>query len=97
VVVGLARVVIHIPAAQSLKDKRQILKSLVAQVQQKFQLSVAEVDRHDQWQIGVIGLACVSTDSAHADEVIGRAVHFIASRRIEAQLLEYETEIVHAL
>lgn len=96
-VVGLARVVVHIPSARSLKDKRQVLRSLIAQVQQRFQLSVAEVDRQDQWQIGVIGLACVSTDSSHADEILARAVSFISGRRMDAEVLEYETELVHAL
>jgi uncharacterized protein YlxP (DUF503 family) len=66
-------------------------------VQQRFQLSVAEVDRQDQWQIGVIGLACVSSDSAHADQVIARAVNFLSGRRHDAEVLEYETELVHAL
>lgn len=97
VVIGIARVVLHIPASQSLKDKRQVLKSLIAQVQRQLQVAAAEVDEHDQWQVGVIGLACVSTSSAHADQVIARAVNYLASRNLEAQVLDYETEIIHAL
>ncbi len=95
-VVGVARIVLHIPGSQSLKDKRQVLKSLIAQVQRQFQLSAGEVDRQDQWQIGVIGLACVSTSGGHADEVIARAVSFISSRSVDALVLDYETEIIHA-
>lgn len=96
-VVGTARVVLHLPACQSLKDKRQVLKSLISQVQRQFQLAVAEVDRQDQWQIGVIGLACVSTTPAHADEVIARAVNFIGSSKVDADLLDYQTEIISGL
>ncbi len=96
-VVGVARVVVHIPTSQSLKDKRQVLKSLIAQVQQRFQLSVAEVDRQEQWQIGVLGLACVSTSAGHADQVMARALSFLEGRRGDAQILDYETEILHAL
>ncbi|GAC1334796.1 MAG: DUF503 domain-containing protein [Chloroflexota bacterium] len=96
-IVGVARVVLHLPSSQSLKDKRQVLKSLIAQVQNQFHIAIAEVDRHDQWQVGVLGLSCVSTAAAHADEVLARAISFIASRRIEADILDYETEIVHAL
>jgi uncharacterized protein YlxP (DUF503 family) len=96
-VIGVARVVLHIPASQSLKDKRQVVKSLIAQVQRQFQVAAAEVERQDQWQIGVIGLACISTSAGHADEVIARAVGFLASRNADAELLDYETEIIHAL
>lgn len=95
-VVGVARVVLFLGASRSLKDKRQILKSLIAQAQNQFQVAVAEVERHDQWQIGVLGIAYVSTSSGHADEVIARTVNFIASRKVEAEMLEFETEVIHA-
>ena len=94
--VGVARVVLFLGASRSLKDKRQILKSLIAQAQNQFQVAVAEVERHDQWQIGVLGIAYVSTSSGHADEVIARTVNFIASRKFEAEMLEFETEVIHA-
>jgi uncharacterized protein YlxP (DUF503 family) len=94
-VIGVARVVLQIPAAQSLKDKRQIIKSLLAQVQREFRIAAGEVDLHDQWQVAVIGLSCVSTSASHADEVLAKAVNFLNGRRIEAELADYETEIIH--
>jgi uncharacterized protein len=97
VVIGVARVVLHLPSSRSLKDKRQVMKSLMAQVQRQYHIAAAEVERHDQRQIGVIGLACVSTSAGHADEIMARAVDFITSRIAEAAMLEYETEIIHAL
>ena len=96
-VIGTARLVLHLPDSHSLKDKRRVVKSLLAQVQRKFQVAAAEVDQHDQWQIGVLGIAYVSTSAGHADEVIARAVNFISSRVAEADLLEYQTEVIHAL
>lgn len=96
-VIGTARVVLRIPGAQSLKDKRQVMKSVLAQVKREFQIAAAEVERQDQWQIGVIGLACVSTSASHADEVIARAVSFIGGRRLDTEMLEVETETIHAL
>jgi uncharacterized protein YlxP (DUF503 family) len=94
-VVGVARVVLHMPASHSLKDKRQVMKSLIAQVQQRFQIAAAEVEQQEQWQVGVIGLACVSNSAAHADEIIARAVGFLESRRTDAQVLDYATETLH--
>jgi uncharacterized protein YlxP (DUF503 family) len=96
-VIGTARVVLHLPASGSLKDKRQVVKSLLAQVQREFHVAAAEVEEQDRIQLAVLGLACVSTDARHADEVIAKAVHFVQRRATEAELLDYATEIVHAL
>ena len=96
-VIAVARVELHIPASQSLKDKRQVLKSLLAQVQRQFQISAAEVDAHDLLQRGVLGLACVSNDARHADAVIARAVAFLSSSKHEVNLLDYQTEVLHVM
>jgi uncharacterized protein YlxP (DUF503 family) len=96
-VVGVARVTLHLPASQSLKDKRQVVRSILAQVIDRFEVAASEVDRHDQWQIAVIGIACISTAASHADERIAKTVGFIASRKLDAEVLDYETEIIHAL
>lgn len=94
-VVGVARVVLHIPEAHSLKEKRQVLKSVLAQVQREFRLAAAEVERQDDWQMAVIGLSCISTSAAHADEILARAVSFISSRHLDAVLADFETETIH--
>lgn len=58
--IGVARYDIFIPEARSLKDKRRVLRSITAKVQQKFQVSVAEVDYQDLWQRAGVGISCVS-------------------------------------
>jgi uncharacterized protein YlxP (DUF503 family) len=95
-VIGAARVTLHIPGARSLKDKRQIVKSILAQVQREYRLAAAEVDRQDDWQVAVLGLTCVSTSAAHADEILAHAVRFISSRHFDAVLADFETETIHA-
>lgn len=94
-VVAVARIAIHLPASESLKDKRQIVKSLLAQVQRQFGVAAAEVEHHDRLQLGVLGLACVSTDAAHADSVLAHAVDFLKSSRHPTDLLDYQTEVIH--
>jgi|SRR5947209_4175797 len=94
-VIAVARISLHLPASQSLKDKRQIVKSLLAQVQRQFGVAAAEVDHHDRLQLGVLGLACVSTDAGHADSVLAHAVDFLGSSRHGADLLDYQTEVMH--
>lgn len=94
-VIGVARVSLHIPESMSLKDKRQVMKSLLAQVQREYHLSAAEVDEHDIHRIGVIGLAVVSTEAGYADAMLCRAVAFLENSKHAAQLLDYQTEIIH--
>lgn len=96
-VIGVARVTLHIPGARSLKDKRQVVKSLIPQIQRQFGVTIAEVERQDHWQLAVIGVAYISNSAAHADEVIAKAVNALAETRGDAELLDYDTEVVHAL
>lgn len=96
-VIGAARLSIHIPSSRSLKDKRHVVKPLIAQVQQEFRVSAAEVGEQDRWQLAILGLACVSADASHADEVIAKAVAFVGARLRDGELLGYETELIHAL
>lgn len=96
-VIGAGRVVLSMPANHSLKDKRSIMRSALAQIQHRFTVSAAEVERQDQWQIGVIGFSCVSSDAAHADSVLGSVIRYLESARLDAEVLEARTELLHVL
>jgi hypothetical protein len=77
--VALGTVELHLPGIASLKDKRQILKSVKEKVRHRFEVSIAEVDHHDSWQRAVLAVACVSHDSRHANEVVDKAMDFITA------------------
>ena len=96
-VIGAGRVVLHMPANHSLKDKRSIMKAALAQIQHRFSVSAAEIERHDQWQAGVIGFSCVSSEAAHADSVLGSVVRYLEHSGLEAELIDVQTELLHAL
>ena len=68
---------LHLPDVGSLKGKRQALKGLLQRVRQRFEISVAEVDHQDAWQLATVALACVSGDARHANEVVSKAMDFI--------------------
>ena len=69
-IVGVRSWELHLPACQSLKDKRRIVKSLKDRLHQKFGVSAAEVDHQDLWQRALIAAAVVSGDARHAEEVL---------------------------
>lgn len=91
--IGTAQITLHAPWVHSLKEKRMEVKSLIARVQNKFNVSVAEVDEQDIHQLAVLGVACVVGTAAQADSVIDHVIAFIESST-EAQITEIEREIL---
>lgn len=96
-IVGVARVTLMLPAAHSLKEKRGVLKSLLARLQNRFNVSAAEVGAHEAWGTAVVGLTCVSTSARHADEMLAAAVRFIEQHGADYYVADVETETLHAL
>ena len=82
------------PDADSLKDKRQVSRSLTSRIQNQFNVSVAEVEDNDLRQRLTLGVCCVSNDSAHANQVLSRVVSFVEDSRRDVELLDYELEII---
>ncbi|MBI1886250.1 MAG: DUF503 domain-containing protein [Chloroflexi bacterium] len=95
--VGLCRLWLRLPENHSLKGKRQVIKSLAARLHNKFNVSVAEVDDHDRWQMISLGVSCVTTSERHAHEMLSSIVAFVQAERLDAELVDYRTEVVHAL
>ena len=94
-IVGTARITLYLPENYSLKDKRQDLRSLLERVTNQFHVAAAEVGAQDTWQSAVIGIAYVSSDARHADEVLAKVVSFLESNLPEGGLEDYEIELLH--
>ena len=94
--VGACRITLRLPENDSLKGKRQVVKSLVTRLHSRFNVSVAEVDNNESWQIASLGVTCVSNSSRHANEVVSKVVAFIERGRLNAEVLDYEVELLQA-
>ena len=92
--VGVCMVRLRLPENSSLKDKRQVLKSITSRVRHKFNISVAEVDDNDVWQLATIGICCVSNNRRYTNQVLSKVVDFISNSRFEVEILDYEIEIL---
>src|SRR5204862_6953614 len=88
-VVGLLTVELHVPGAQSLKDKRTVLRRVKDRLK-KFNVAVSEVEHPDLRQRAALAVGTVSTDQAHADRELAAAANEI--ERVEPGLLP-RTEI----
>ena len=92
---GICKVRLHLPGSQSLKSKRRDLKSIISRLKSQFNVSVAEVDDYDLWQMATIGIACVSNHDQHIDEVLSKVMNFITRNYPEVEIVEHELEILH--
>ena len=83
---------LYAPWIQSLKEKRMVIKSLVAKLINKFHVSVAEIDAQDVHKTIVIGIAVIVDSQKRADQMEECIVNFIEDST-EAQILEIVSEI----
>ncbi len=95
-VIGACKITLAIPMATSLKDKRTVVKGLLARVQQQFGISAAEVDDNDVINHAVLGFAVVSNSAAIANSVLDKVVDFIEQHQGSAELLDDDIEIIRA-
>ena len=83
---------LHAPWVHSLKEKRMIVKSLIAKLQNRFHVSAAEIDEQDTHQIIVIGMAAIVPHNAMADSLMDELSSFV-EENTEAEILDEEREI----
>ena len=72
-----AKLIFYIPQSTSLKDKRQVRRSLVEKTRHKFNVAVAEIDTQDVLQTLTIGIAVVSGDCAHRENSLDETIRFM--------------------
>lgn len=90
--IAVLKLKLYAPWVHSLKEKRMIVKSLLAKIRNKFQVSAAEVEDQDIHQSVVIGIAAIVPHHAQADSMMDEIVRFV-EQNTEAEILEEEREI----
>ena len=93
-IIGSLRLELYMPAAHSLKEKRSIIKSVIAKLQNEFNASVAEVDDQDVWQRGVVGVACVGGDSHYVEGQLNAIIRWVEQNRPDVTILDVESELL---
>lgn len=92
-VVGVCRLDLFIPAARSLKDKRQVLRSLIDRLRSHFSASICEAGAQEKWQRARIGIALVGNSHSQLRSQLDKMVaRVVASPEVE--LLSQSVEIL---
>ncbi|HVC32487.1 MAG TPA: DUF503 domain-containing protein [Chloroflexota bacterium] len=92
-VVGMLLVRLLLPNSESLKDKRQVVKSLRARLTNQFGVSVAEVGEQDVRQIAEIGIALVSNEVSHVERVLDNVVKYVEETRPDLEITDCARDV----
>lgn len=89
--IGLITLEIHIPDARSLKDKRQVLRSLKDRLRGHFNVAIAELDHQDLWQRSVVGVVAISAEEHLLKQSLAAVVEE-SERVLGRDLIAHEIE-----
>lgn len=92
-IIGTCTIELFLPENGSLKDKRQILKSLKDRVKRRFNVSIAEVEDQDLWQKAVLGIACVGNRKDHVHSMLDKVIGTIRGTP-QVEVVDYRLEMM---
>lgn len=94
--IGIGRYEIFIPASGSLKEKRQVLRSVTQQVRHKYNVAISEIDHQDLWQRATVGVSCVSETIGQCRKILQEVEKTVGKVAMEgsAELVDRTTEFV---
>jgi len=91
--IGVLQIKLHIPAANSLKSKRFVIRSLLTRTRSKFNVSISEVGDHDLWQSAMIAIAVVSNENRIVNSVLSKVLDLVERER-NVEVIDSQIEIL---
>ena len=93
-VIGVCHLDLVLPEGSSLKGKRQVIKSIVTRVRDKFNVSISEVGGHDLWQRARVGICVLGSDKRFINSSLDKVINFIEGLGL-LEVVSSEMEFVH--
>jgi len=91
-IVGVLIIDLYVDGCNSLKGKRQIIKSLKTRIQNNFNISITELGDRDLWQRSKLGVTCGANDRASIDAILNKVIEFIQKEKA-VSIIDAETEV----
>lgn len=92
--IGILQFTIEVPYAESLKDKRRVVKSMKDKLRQRFNISIAEVDDLDSWTFATLGATMAGTDVSYINGALSKIVNALDEWR-DAVFVDHQIEILN--
>jgi uncharacterized protein len=94
-VVAAGHLTLHLPMSHSLKDKRQVLRSLQSRIRDTFGVSIAETGAQDRWQLAELTIACAASDAAHAQATLEKIADFVEAFHLPVEIVAADSELLY--
>ncbi len=92
--IGAARLTFYLEESFSLKDKRQVVRSISQKVRNRFNAGIAEVEDLNDPRVATLAIVCVSNSAPHVDEMLATVIRFVEERVETGKLAEIDTELI---
>lgn len=92
--IALLTIELYLPITDSLKDKRSVLKPLIARLRKEYNISICEADAQDQLSRAVLEIVCVSGNQALAHRQLQNVANRVESWRMDAEMIDYHIEMI---
>ena len=94
IVIGYTVLELRLAASESLKDKRQVVKSVIERVKRRYNVSISEVEMHDDLRTAILGVSCVSQSEAQCRQALDKVADYIYNSRPDAEVMPHTVEVV---
>jgi uncharacterized protein YlxP (DUF503 family) len=91
--VGLLKLSIELPGCKSLKEKRSRLKPLLARLHREFNISAAELDYNDKWNMALVGCAALSNDPNHTQRQLQQVAEWVEKNWPDVQVFDQQIDL----
>jgi uncharacterized protein YlxP (DUF503 family) len=92
-VIGILEIILYLPEAHSLKEKRQIVKSVKDKVRNRFNVAIAETDDLDLWQKARLGVCTLGNDRRQVNGRLDQVANFIERLQVASDI-DFQMELM---
>jgi uncharacterized protein len=92
-VIGILEIVLYLPESHSLKEKRQIVKSIKDKVHNRFNVAIAETEDLDLWQKARLGVVSLGNDRRQVNGRLDQVTNFVERMQLAADM-DFQIELL---
>ena len=91
--IGICQIDLYLPNSHSLKDKRNLIKSITLRIRHNYNVSISEIDNFELWKNSTLGVACIGNEKKHLNKVINEIILFLEKQN-SVQLMKFEINLI---
>jgi len=91
--IGICQIDLYLPNSHSLKDKRNLLKSIKLRIRHNYNVSISEIDNFELWKNTTLGVACIGNEKKYLNKVLNEIILFLEKQN-SVQLMKFEINLI---